>query len=82
MEPIHQWVRRVYDVREPSRQHPYMVVASHKRDGHEVGRWMEGRRIPLDLWLDYLEETPEVKAVVEKEHRHRLKHESLHIALR
>jgi len=82
MEMMHSWVRKVYDVHEPSRQHPYMVKAFNRESGLEVGRWLEGQRVPLWMWQQYLDGNPEAKAQVNKEAHHRRCHDPLRISLR
>ena len=82
MEPMTVWVRKIYDVLEPSRQHPYMVRAYNRESGLEVGRWLQGQQVPLWMWQQYLDGHPEEKAEVEKEKRHKLLHDPLRISLR
>ena len=76
---MHHWLRETYEVRERSVGHPTVRAFEN---GLEVGRWLEGQRVPLVIWERYLAENPEMKQSVEKNQRHHRMHYPLHISLR
>lgn len=80
-EDLYVWVRRVYRVKDPSRQDPVKMVRAYD-DAGLVGSWPEGGVVPAIIWQRYLDENPDVKEVAEKEKRHKLCHDPLRISLR
>jgi hypothetical protein len=51
-EPFYKWLRRVYDVKA----HLGMVTACDRDDGHLLGTWEEGGRVPEFMFERYLDE--------------------------